>query len=97
MMRVGERWVSTLDIDKAIGAPEWLDFYRIIQHGPERFEAQMIPALGAMPDFEDLAERLSPLLDPRHLEFRVVSRFDPLKSMKIGLTETRLGGAPEIP
>jgi len=97
MMRVEDRWVSTLDVDKAVGAPDWLDFYRVIQHGPERFEAQVIPGLGAGPDFEDLAERLSPHLNPRHLEFRAVSRFDPLKSMKIGLTETRLGGAPEIP
>jgi phenylacetate-CoA ligase len=97
MMRAGGRWISTLDIDKAIGAPDWLDFYRVIQHGPERFEAQVIPAPGAAPDFEDLAERLSRHLDPRQIEFRTVSRFDPLKSMKIGLTQTRLGGAPEIP
>ncbi len=97
MIRAGDRWVSTLDIDKAIGAPEWLDFYRVIQHGPEQFEAQVIPGLGAEPNFKDLAGRLSRYLDPRHVQFRTVSRFDPLKSMKIGLTQNRLGGAPEIP
>jgi phenylacetate-CoA ligase len=97
MMRVGDRWVSTLDIDKAIGAPDWLDFYRVIQHGPEQFEAQVIPALGATPDFKDLADRLSRHLNPKHIQFRAVARFDPLSSMKIGLTQTRLGGAPELP
>jgi phenylacetate-CoA ligase len=97
MIRSGDRWVSTLDIDKAIGAPEWLDFYRVIQHKPERIEVQVIPALGAAADFKDLADRLSRHLNPKHIEFRTVARFDPLKSMKIGLTQNRLGGAPELP
>jgi phenylacetate-CoA ligase len=97
MMKVEGRWLSTLDLDRAVGAPDWLDFYRIIQESPNRFEVQVIPALGASADFSDLAQRLSALLDPKQVRFRSVARFDPSKSMKIGLTETRMGGAPELP
>jgi phenylacetate-CoA ligase len=97
MIQAENRWVSTLDIDKAIGAPEWLDFYRVIQYGLERIEVQVIPALGATPDFKNLADRLSQHLNPKHIEFRAVARFDPLKSMKIGLAQNRLGGTPELP
>jgi hypothetical protein len=97
MMRVDDRWVSTFDVDEAIREPDWLDFYRMTQHGPEHFEVQVIPALGGTPDFKDLASRLKRHFNPEHLQFRVASRFDPLRSMKIGLTRTRLGGAPELP
>jgi phenylacetate-coenzyme A ligase PaaK-like adenylate-forming protein len=96
MLRAGGRWISTLEIDRAIGAPDWLDFYRVIQRAADEVEVQVIPALGAAPRFDELTDRLAPLLPGCRLRCREARRFDPLRSMKIGLTETLLGGAPEL-
>lgn len=97
MMRSKGRWVSTFDIDKAIGAPDWLDFYQVHELQSNTFEAQVIPALGASVDHQDLTYRLSGLIDPAMLRVKTVSRFDPLSSLKIGLTKTQLAGAPCLP
>lgn len=91
------RWISTLDIDRAIGAPDWLDFYKIIELAPQTYEVQVIPSPGATVKFPDLKDRLSDLIDPKNIRFKVLSRFDPLPSLKIGLTQTCLSGAPELP
>jgi phenylacetate-CoA ligase len=96
-LRARGQWVTTLDVDIAIDAPEWLAVYRITQLEPSRFLAQVIPAAGMEVDFRDLALRLEQLLDPDDVRFEAVTRLDPLRSMKIGLTQSRLDGAPELP
>ncbi len=96
MIHADDRWISTLDIDLSIGAPEWLDFYRLTQYAQNSYEIKVIPALGASVDFLDLADRLSIYLNPKNIYFKEVTRLDPLPSMKIGLVENKLGGAPEL-
>jgi phenylacetate-CoA ligase len=95
-LRSRGRWITTLEIDAAIGAPNWLDFYRVTQVSTNRIEVEVIPALGEACDFGDLAERLEHYLDPTEIGFRKVARLDPLPSMKIGITRTRLS-TPEVP
>lgn len=97
MMRSKNRWVSTLDIDSAIGSPSWLDFYRIIEKEENKYEVHVIPGLGFNVDFKDMGERLSKYINPQNIVFKEATRFSPLRSMKIGLTQTNLNGAPEFP
>jgi phenylacetate-coenzyme A ligase PaaK-like adenylate-forming protein len=96
MIYSNKRWVSTLDIDRAIGAPAWLDFYRVIQHEKDLYEVNVIPALGASANFPDITERLGSYINSNNIKFKEVTRFDLLPSMKIGLVENKLGGAPEL-
>ena len=60
------------------------------------FEVEVIPALGAVSDFDDLAQRLGCYLDPTEITFRSVSRLNLLPSMKIGATHTQLA-TPDLP
>lgn len=96
MIRSRARWVTTLEIDDAVRAPDWLDFYRVLQLDKNAFEVLVIPALDRNADFGDLAGRLDKCLGPNEIQYRNVSRLDPLQSMKIGTTQTRLP-TPEIP
>jgi phenylacetate-coenzyme A ligase PaaK-like adenylate-forming protein len=96
MLQGKDRWVSTLEIDRSVGSPDWLDCYRVIQVGAGRFVAHVIPALGATADCDSVAQRLCTLLDSSEVRVKVVTRFDPLPSLKLGVTENRAKGAPEI-
>jgi phenylacetate-CoA ligase len=90
------RWVSTLEIDQCLGSPSWLDCYRVIQVGEGRFVAHVIPAPGSTPDCDSVAQRLHTLLGSAEIRVKPVTRLDPLPSLKIGVTENRTEGAPEI-
>jgi hypothetical protein len=60
------------------------------------YEVKIIPALGESANFLDISDKLSFYIDPKNISFKEVSRLDTLPSMKIGLIENKLGGAPEF-
>lgn len=95
LLRTRESWISSLQIDRAIQAPEWLEFYRITQRQPEMFEVELIAALDADPDILEFADLLSDYFEPAHLRIRAVCGFELLPSLKVGTTLTKLP-TPEI-
>lgn len=97
MIYINDKWVSTFHIDSTLGAPTWLDFYRFIEYDKNSYEIKIIPALGCTADLSEIEAKLSKYVDPKKIQYTITNRFDPLPSMKIGLVQTRLSGAPEIP
>ncbi|TAT70035.1 phenylacetate--CoA ligase family protein [Rhizobium ruizarguesonis] len=95
LLRSKGEWISSLQIDRAIQAPEWLDFYRVTQTDKEIFEAELITAPGGKPQMEEFAQLVSPYLDPGALRIRIVQGFELLPSLKVGTTLTMLS-TPEI-
>ena len=88
-LRCGDHWMTPLQIDEAIGAPAWLDFYRVNQLDEDEFEIQVIPSLGMDCHFAELIERLQPSMHGCSLHCKTVSRLEPLPSLKFGNTLTR--------
>lgn len=89
------RWISSLEIDRAVQAPEWLDFYRLTQTEPHSFNVEIVGALGAQLNLRHFVDTLTPYLDPKELHFRSVNGLELLPSLKVGTTLTKLE-TPEI-
>lgn len=96
MFKIDSKWISTLQIDDLIGEPNWLDFYQVLETKTGRYQVSVIPRQGFQVDRNDLIERLSPIIPESLIDIKVESQFSLLQSMKIGVTRTELGGAPEL-
>ena len=96
LLRSKNRWVTAEQIDEAIGAPDWLDFYRVSQSEPDAFRVMVIPAVGRTAQLDELSDQLEPYLSTDEIEYRIVSRLNPLPSMKIGTVQSCLP-TPELP
>ena len=89
-------WHSTLTIDRAIGAPEWLDFCHVIQHDKNAYEVKLIPSLGNSVNLPDISQRLEDYINPKNIFFKEVTRLGIQQSLKVGFTQNKFSGAPEL-
>jgi phenylacetate-CoA ligase len=96
MLLSNGRWTTTLEIDQAIQAPRWLDFYRLTQNNRDSYEMRIIPAVGHQADFDDVLSRIEKYIDIDKVRCRTVNRLDLSPSMKIPSTQTSLD-TPELP
>ncbi len=83
-LHVAGRVFSTRDIDDAIGAPDGLDVWQVVQRG-ETLELRCVPALDTRLDLEAVAELVARATGAR-VTPRIVDAIDPELSGKIAHT-----------
>ncbi|KYF81592.1 hypothetical protein BE20_23585 [Sorangium cellulosum] len=90
LLRLEDRWITTRQVDDAIGDAPGLDFYKCVQTGASELRVEAIPALGAELRMGDIEERLRSRLGFAIVRSKIVKRLDPEPSLKYRLTQSRV-------
>lgn len=96
LMRIGERWVTTRDVDQLMARAAGVDFYQVLQSAPHELTVSVVPAPGEAPAEAELKALLGDGLGVRDVRVRRVTRLDPEVSMKFRLSGSLVGPPPEL-
>jgi phenylacetate-CoA ligase len=96
LMHFNGRWVTTRQVDEALGAVGGIDFYQATQTEADALLVQVIPALGATVPEALLMEALGDALGVSKVRVQKVGRLEPEPSLKFRLTGSRFVQTPEL-
>ena len=97
MLWLGNRWVTTRQVDDAVSPVSGIDFYRCDQVGPSELRVQVVPSLERAFEPKELEDRLRGGLGVERVRVVTVSRLEPEPSLKYRLTECKIAQPPELP
>jgi phenylacetate-CoA ligase len=90
LLRVGERWVTTRDVDQVLAQSKGVDFYRVTQTASDTLQVAVVPSGLEPVDAAHLVGLLREQLGVAAVAVKQVARLDPEESMKFRLTESKI-------